>query len=117
MKTIFYAAVIAIVTGAVAATPSGPLAAQSYQIQKPGPIQVPKGPWQKPGAIQVPKGIQAIKTRKTDCTQWLTVGSDALFAFNKATLSPDAEKTLSALGPLIVKAGKHPSGSTATPIR
>jgi outer membrane protein OmpA-like peptidoglycan-associated protein len=88
---------------------------QSYQIQQPsghwqtpGPIQVPKGPWQKPGAIQVPKGIQAIKTRKADCTQWLTVGSDALFEFNRSTLSPDATKTLSALGPLITKAGKHP---------
>lgn len=89
--------------------------AASYKVQQPsghwqtpGPIQVPKGPWQKPGAIQVPKGIAAIKTRKSDCTQWLTVGSDALFAFNRSTLSPDATKTLSALGPLITKAGKHP---------
>jgi outer membrane protein OmpA-like peptidoglycan-associated protein len=112
MKMAFYSAAVTL---AVLAVPCGRLAAQSYQIQQPsghwqtpGPIQVPKGPWQKPGAIQVPKGIQAIKTRKAQCTQWLTVGSDALFAFNKSTLSPDAEKTLSALGPLIQKAGKHP---------
>lgn len=115
MKTALRSAAVMVAAWAFIAIPAGPAGAQSYQIQQPsghwqtpGPIQVPKGPWQKPGKIQVPKGIQAIKTRKSDCTQWLTVGSDALFAFNKATLSPDAEKTLSALGPLITKAGKHP---------
>jgi outer membrane protein OmpA-like peptidoglycan-associated protein len=31
------------------------------------------------------------------------VGADALFAFDESTLSPDADKTLAALGPLIRK--------------
>ena len=36
------------------------------------------------------------------------MGSDALFEFDKWTLTKDAEETLSALGPLVQKAGKHP---------
>jgi outer membrane protein OmpA-like peptidoglycan-associated protein len=76
--------------------------------QKPGEIQSPSGPWLKPGAIQVPKGIDAIRTEDDPCQHRLVVGSDALFEFNKATLSDDARKTLTALGPLIQKAGAHP---------
>lgn len=100
---------------------SGAAGAQSYPIQKPGDIKAPtghwqtpgaihtpSGPWQKPGAIQVPKGIQAIKATTSTCTRSLNVGADALFAFNQSTLNPDAEKTLSLLGPMIRKAGKHP---------
>ncbi len=89
--------------------------AQNYPIQqpkgawqKPGEIQQPKGPWQKPGAIQVPKGIQAIRTQDDTCQRRLIVGADALFDFDKATLTPDAVETLNALGPMIQKAGKHP---------
>jgi outer membrane protein OmpA-like peptidoglycan-associated protein len=37
------------------------------------------------------------------------VVSDALFEFDKATLSPGAEETLQALLPLLAKAGKHPA--------
>lgn len=66
--------------------------------QTPGPIQQPKGPW------QVPKGIQAIKTTTQPCGKKYTVNSDALFAFDKYSLSPDAEKTLSVLGPMLKKA-------------
>jgi outer membrane protein OmpA-like peptidoglycan-associated protein len=76
--------------------------------QKPGEIRQPKGTWQKPGEIQVPKGIQAIKAQDQTCQQRLTVAADALFEFDKATLTADAEQTLSALGPMIEKAGKHP---------
>jgi outer membrane protein OmpA-like peptidoglycan-associated protein len=91
-------------------------AAQDYPIQqpkgtwqKPGEIQQPKGAWQKPGAIQVPKGIQAIRTQDDQCQRRLIVGADALFEFNKATLTADAMETLNALGPMIRKAGKHPA--------
>ncbi len=76
--------------------------------QKPGEIQQPKGPWQTPGAIQVPKGIQAIRAQDSRCQRRLIVGADALFEFNKATLSADAMETLAALGPLMAQAGKHP---------
>ena len=77
--------------------------------QVPGEIQQPKGPWQKPGEIQVPKGIQAVKREDAGCQHRLDVVADALFAFNKSDLNPDAEETLSALGPEITKLGNHPA--------
>jgi outer membrane protein OmpA-like peptidoglycan-associated protein len=95
---------------AVAAIPAaGSACAQQYQIQQP------KGPWQTPGQIQhptgpwqVPKGIQAIKTTAQPCGKKYTVNGDALFAFNKYTLSPDAEKTLNVLGPMLKKSAGSP---------
>jgi outer membrane protein OmpA-like peptidoglycan-associated protein len=86
------------------------LGQEKYPIQKPLPgdkWQKP-GPIQKPGEIQVPKGIQAIKSEKADCQQRMTVVADALFEFDKASLTADAEETLMALGPMIAKAGNHP---------
>lgn len=77
--------------------------------QKPGEIQKPRDTWQQPGDIQVPKGIQAVRTEEAKCTRRFLVGSDALFEFDKATLTPDAEETLKALVPLLAKAGKHPA--------
>src|SRR5689334_19837994 len=71
--------------------------------QKPGEIQKPRDTWQTPGAIQVPKGIQAIRTEEAKCTKRFSVGADALFEFDKATLTPDAEETLNALLPLLAK--------------
>jgi outer membrane protein OmpA-like peptidoglycan-associated protein len=91
-------------------------AAAQHEIQKPkdkwqtpGEIQKPRDTWQQPGAIQVPKGIQAIRTEEAKCTKRFLVGTDALFEFDKATLTPDAEETLKALVPLLAKAGKHPA--------
>ena len=93
-----------------------PPAASQSEIQKPkdnwqtpGEIQKPRDTWQQPGEIQVPKGIQAIRTEDAKCTRRFLVGSDALFEFDKATLTPDAEETLKALVPLLAKAGKHPA--------
>lgn len=90
--------------------------AQQREIQKPkdnwqtpGEIQKPRDTWQQPGEIQVPKGIQAIRTEEAKCTKRFLVGADALFEFDKATLNPDAEETLTALLPLLAKAGKHPA--------
>lgn len=77
--------------------------------QKPGEFQKPRGTWQQPGEIQVPKGIQAIRTEEAKCTKRFSVGADALFEFDKSTLTPDAEETLNALTPLLAKAGKHPA--------
>jgi outer membrane protein OmpA-like peptidoglycan-associated protein len=76
--------------------------------QTPGEIQQPKGTWQAPGAIQVPKGIQAIHAEKAKCEERLTTVADALFELDKATLEPDAERTLSVLGPQIAQRGPHP---------
>ena len=52
--------------------------------------------------------VEKVQTVANGCTQQLTVGSDALFAFAEATLTPTAQKTLVALGPAIKKAGDHP---------
>ena len=79
------------------------------EIQKPGEIQAPKGEIQKPGEIQVPRGIQAVKVvEATKCERRLSVGADALFAFDQWTLSPEAEETLVVVLPEIEKAGTHP---------
>jgi outer membrane protein OmpA-like peptidoglycan-associated protein len=95
---------------ALCATAAGqrPIQKPKDTWQKPGEIQKPSGTWQKPGEIQTPKGIEAIKVEEGSCQQRLTVGADALFEFNKASLNPQAEETLEALGPLILKAGAHP---------
>ena len=77
--------------------------------QQPKEFQKPRDTWQQPGEIQVPKGIQAIRTEEAKCTRRFLVGADALFEFDKATLTPDAEETLKALLPLLAKAGKHPA--------
>jgi outer membrane protein OmpA-like peptidoglycan-associated protein len=77
--------------------------------QVPGEIQQPKGPWQKPGEIQVPKGIQAIKREDAGCQHRLNVSADALFAFDKSDLNPDAEETLNVLGPETTELGSHPA--------
>lgn len=93
---------------------ASPLAAQGEiqkprdNWQKPGEIQQPRGTWQQPGEIQIPKGIQAIRTEDERCVKRFVVGADALFDFDKATLTPDAEETLRALVPLLAKAGKKP---------
>jgi outer membrane protein OmpA-like peptidoglycan-associated protein len=104
-----------IIAGAALLLPAGPLTAQ-YEVQKPKPtwqtpgeIQQPKGTWQQPGEIQVPKGIQAIHAQEETCAERFQVVSDALFEFDKATLTPDAEVTLKALVPLLAKAGPHPA--------
>jgi outer membrane protein OmpA-like peptidoglycan-associated protein len=75
---------------------------------KPGEIQQPKGPWLKSGEIQVPKGIRAVQTLNKGCERRLSVVGDALFDFDKATLRPDAEETLSAAMPEIGKLGGKP---------
>ncbi len=80
--------------------------------QKPGEIQKPRDTWQQPGEIQVPKGIQAIRTEETRCTRRFSVGADALFEFDKASLTSGAEETLNALVPLLSKDGRQPANAT-----
>jgi outer membrane protein OmpA-like peptidoglycan-associated protein len=90
-------------------------AAAQQEIQKPkgtwqtpGEIQKPRDTWQTPGELQVPKGLQAIRTEEAECARRFVVGADALFEFDKATLTPDAEETLRALAPLLLKDGERP---------
>lgn len=76
-------------------------------IQDPGKIGTP-GKFQNPGNINAPQGLQAIKTKSDPCSQRFSIGADTLFEFDKATLTPRAEETLSVLGPMIENAGLHP---------
>lgn len=55
-----------------------------------------------------PPKVEEVQTVVNGCTQQMTVGSDALFAFASATLTPSAQQTLAALGPAIKKIGHHP---------
>ena len=87
---------------------SGQIQQPSGSWMVPGEIQQPKGTWQTPGAIHAPKDIQAIHSFDEPCDKRLSVLGDALFDFDKATLRLDAKETLTALGPQILKAGKHP---------
>ena len=80
---------------------------KAWTPQAVGEIATP-GAIQTPGAMQVPKGIQAIKIHEDKCEKRLSVAADVLFEFDKATLTPDAEETLAALGPKIQEAGPHP---------
>ncbi|HSK81594.1 MAG TPA: OmpA family protein [Thermoanaerobaculia bacterium] len=100
---------VALLALAGAAGAQGEIQKPKDKWQTPGEIQKPRDTWQQPGEIQVPKGIQAIRTEEAKCTKRFLVGADALFEFDKATLNPDAEETLSALVPFLAKAGKHPA--------
>jgi outer membrane protein OmpA-like peptidoglycan-associated protein len=73
--------------------------------QTPGQIQQPKGPWQTPGAIQKAGDIQSVQSDR--CNQLLSVSVDALFEFNKASLTEGAQQILATLGTMIQKAGQH----------
>ncbi|HYG64284.1 MAG TPA: OmpA family protein [Thermoanaerobaculia bacterium] len=93
--------------GAALLALAAPVTAQTWQ--QPKEFQKPRDTWQQPGEIQVPKGIQAIRAEDERCTKRFLVGADALFEFDKATLTPDAEETLEVLVPMLTKAGKHPA--------
>lgn len=105
----------AVVAGWLACTAGTALAQTDEQIErirkwnpKVGEFQKP-GEIQKAGEIQVPRGIQAVRVVESErCERRLSVGADALFAFDQSTLSPEAEETLVVLLPEIEKAGKHP---------
>jgi outer membrane protein OmpA-like peptidoglycan-associated protein len=105
----------AVVAGWLACTAGAALAQTDEQIErirkwnpKVGEFQKP-GEIQKAGEIQVPRGIQAVRVVESErCERRLSVGADALFAFDQSTLSPEAEETLVVLLPEIEKAGKHP---------
>jgi outer membrane protein OmpA-like peptidoglycan-associated protein len=79
-------------------------------LQQPGEIQEPKGTFQKPAEIQEPKGTWQVRVVPTNrCEQRLSVVADALFDFDKSSLRPEAEDTLTAAGPEIAKLGGKPS--------
>src|SRR5882757_5422264 len=93
------AALTLVLATALPATAQDKTQNKTYEIrqptgkwQVPGEIKQPTGPWQVPGDIQVPKGIQAVKSIAVSrCERRLSVVTDALFDFDKASLRPDAE--------------------------
>lgn len=89
---------------------------KTYQvgdIQKPGAVQnagdvkAPAGNWQETKPI-APVGARAITAKTEPCHQRLIIGADALFDFDKSTLTQDALITLKAMVPMIAKMGAHP---------
>lgn len=116
------ASVIALIASVVALQGISAIPCFAGNWQTPGEIQQPKGHWQTPGAIQearaplqVPKALQIPKNFKapitvTDsgCQHRLEIGADVLFDFNKATINPKGELSLTVLGRMIRKMGKHP---------
>lgn len=76
-------------------------------LQNPSKMQTP-GKFQHPANIQAPQGFKAIKTTSAPCSQRFSIGADTLFEFDKATLTPRAEETLTVLGPMIQNVGAHP---------
>jgi outer membrane protein OmpA-like peptidoglycan-associated protein len=76
--------------------------------------QVQTEPITEPRAQQKPaptfaKGAAAITQQQEKCSTRLIVNADALFQPHRWTLNHDASETLDALGPMITKAGKHPT--------
>lgn len=101
-------AVALAIAGAVDANATAQTPAKgTWQV--PGEIQKPRDTWQKPGEIQVPKGIEALKASEARCERRLAVVADALFDFDKATLSADAKTTLDVLAPRVAKERGHPA--------
>lgn len=89
--------------GATAAVSIAGGASAQGHWQTPGPIQKPTGPWQTPGPIQSAGRIQTVQR---GCERRLIVAGDALFDFNKSSLTPAAAKSLAILGPKIAQ-GRH----------
>lgn len=67
-------------------------------IQQAGPIQ----------QLAAPKPKEAVTEKKLPCSHRISVCSDTLFEFDKATLTPDAEAALSIVGPEIKAQLIHP---------
>lgn len=78
------------------------IAVAQGEIQKPKEEwQKPKDVWQQPKEIQQPKGPwlspKDLQKIEEPCRTRIAVAADALFAFDRADLTPDAEKALLSL--------------------
>lgn len=86
---------------------TSPAQAQASQVQT-GPIDEPRATQHEPTGPPIVKGAAAITQQDAKCSRRIIVNADALFKPGRWTLNPDGAETMSALAPLIVKAGKHP---------
>lgn len=108
MRNLFLASailVVAVLLAGISSARAGDVQQPKGSWQKPGEIQQPKGTWQVPGDVQKPGEIQKVKEK---CAERFRVGSDALFAFDKAELTPASEETLRKLQPMIRSVREHP---------
>lgn len=80
---------------------------QAGQTQT-GPIDEPRSAEHEPSGPPIAKGAAAITQQDAKCSRRIIVNADALFKPGRWTLNPDGAETMSALAPLVVKAGKHP---------
>jgi len=91
---------------------ASPDQAQAGQTQtgqtQTGPIDEPRSAEHEPSGSPIPKGAAAITQQDAKCSKRLIVNANALFKPGRWTLNPDGAETMSALAPLVVKAGKHP---------
>jgi outer membrane protein OmpA-like peptidoglycan-associated protein len=86
---------------------AAPAQTQAGQVQT-GPIDEPRAAQHEPSGPPIVKGAGAITQQDAKCSKWIIVNADALFKPGRWTLNPDGAETMSALAPLVVKAGKHP---------
>ena len=73
-----------------------------------GPIDEPRAAAHEPSGPPIAKGAAAITQQDAKCSKRIIVNADALFQPRRWTLNPDGAETMTALAPLVVKAGKHP---------
>jgi outer membrane protein OmpA-like peptidoglycan-associated protein len=86
---------------------AAPAQAQAGQVQT-GPIDEPRAAQHEPIGPPIVKGAAAISQQDAKCSKRIVINADALFKPGRWTLNPDGAETMSALAPLVVKAGKHP---------
>jgi outer membrane protein OmpA-like peptidoglycan-associated protein len=79
--------------------------------QQTGPVDEPRSAQHE--SAPVDKGAKAITEQHDKCATRLIVNADALFGPTRWTLNYDAAETLEVLGPVITKAGSHPTRITA----
>jgi outer membrane protein OmpA-like peptidoglycan-associated protein len=79
--------------------------------QQTGPVDEPRSAQHE--SAPVDKRAKAISEQHDKCATRLIVNAEALFQPHRWTLNYDAAQTLDVLGPMITKAGSHPTRITA----
>jgi outer membrane protein OmpA-like peptidoglycan-associated protein len=81
---------------------------KTARFRSPAKFNNPKARGKNLARFRCPRASRPSSRRATNANSGLPSARTRFFAYDKATLNPDAEQTLVALGPLIQKAGKHP---------
>lgn len=97
-----------LILGCLCLTASAALAQSQTTPLQTEPVNEPRSAQHEPSGPPIAKGAAAITQQEAKCSTRLIVSADALFKPGRWTLNPDGAETMSALAPLVVKAGKHP---------